>query len=90
MIAHGFRKAHGKNISVSRLALGKKERLLQIMSTDAFDAILSRAIFSMYISPYFEFLVLICPLISYSSHPFRSQTHQTCKLQKGNRVSVDP
>ena len=50
-ISHGFKKAHGRNTSVSKLALSKKQRLLQIMPTELFDSILSRSIFSLYLLP---------------------------------------
>lgn len=49
-IYHGFRKAHPKNFPVLRVALTKKARLLQVLSTEYFDAVLSRAIFGRYLS----------------------------------------
>jgi len=51
-IAHGFKKSHGRNLAVSRLALSKKQKLFDIMPTDLFDSILSRSLFSLYISLY--------------------------------------
>lgn len=45
VIHHGFKKAHQKNLSTVRLALSKKGRLFEIMTTEYFDSILSRAIF---------------------------------------------
>jgi hypothetical protein len=52
IIAHGFRKAHARNLQVSRLALWKKRRLLEIMPTEMFDSLLSRALFSLYLCGY--------------------------------------
>jgi serine/threonine protein kinase len=48
-IYHGFRKAHTKNFAAVRLVLTKKAKLLQVLPTEYFDAVLSRALFSRYL-----------------------------------------
>jgi len=48
VVYHGFRKAHVRNLAVSRVAIGKKNKLMKIMPSEYFDSILSRAIFARY------------------------------------------
>jgi hypothetical protein len=49
IIYHGFKKAHAKNSPLLRLVLTKKGKLLQLLPTEYFDSVLSRAIFGRYL-----------------------------------------
>jgi hypothetical protein len=49
IICTSFKKSHARNIPALRLALSKKIRLLQLLPSESFDAIMSRALFSRYV-----------------------------------------
>lgn len=49
IIYQGFKKAHPKNTALMKLALAKKVKLFNIMLSEHFDFIISRAIFCGYI-----------------------------------------
>lgn len=48
IICTAFKKSHLKNLPALRLVLSKKHRLLQLLQSEYFDSIVSRALFSRY------------------------------------------
>ena len=47
-IHNGLRRASAKNWLVTKLVLQKKKRILQLLPTDHFDEVMSRAVFNRY------------------------------------------